>query len=123
MPNFEGFEHYMNGAFMLRWGPDKDGPKEEQVNMKLCLTATDQELLANVLREIADHPRCRAVKFSVQPKDGMYLGRAFINDRSELGRLWQQYKRHPRLMCSVQDDDFTMQFRPSDDAKSGDSQK
>jgi hypothetical protein len=109
---FEHFEPFMNGRFMLRRGPDKDAPEEQRLNMKLCLTATDQELLAEVLFELSDHPRCRAVKFSVEPKDGMYLGRAFINDADELGRLWQKYKRHPRLMCSIQDDDFTMQYRP-----------
>lgn len=108
---FEKFEPYMNGVFMLRRGPDAPGDAAPPSNKKLCLTATDQTLLAEVLLELSAHPRCRAVKFSAKPKDGMYLGRAFINDDAELGRLWQKYKRHPRLLCSIQDDDFTAQFR------------
>lgn len=108
---FKSFEEFMDGKFLLRWGPDKEAPPQEHTNKKLCFTATDQALLARVLYDISAHRRCRAVKFSVDPKDGMYLGRAFINDDEELGRLWQKYKRHPRLICSIQDDNFTKRFR------------
>ncbi len=108
---FEEFEPFMNGHFMLRWGPDRNVSDAECSHFKLCLTATDCALLAEVLLEVSEHPKCRAVKFSVHPKDGMYLGRAFINDEQELGRLWQELKRHPRLMCSIQDDSFTTRFR------------
>jgi hypothetical protein len=43
----------------------------------------------------------------------MYLGRCFLMDEHEVGKLWAKFKTHPRLFCSVQDDDFTAQFRPS----------
>ena len=109
---FAGFEPSANGTYMIRWGPKKGVPPEERSDKKLCLTATDRALWAQVVSELSEHPQCRAVKFSVEPKDGMYLGRAFILDDDELGRLWQKYKRHPRLMCSIQDDDFVRQFRP-----------
>ena len=46
------------------------------------------------------------------PRDGMYLGRCFLTDEHEVGLLWAQYKAHPRMFCSVQDDDFTRPFPP-----------
>jgi hypothetical protein len=51
------------------------------------------------------------VKYSIEPRDGMYLGRAFFVDGDLLGRLWAAYKSHPKLFCSVQDDDWTKCFR------------
>jgi hypothetical protein len=41
----------------------------------------------------------------------MYLGRCFMSDEQTIGELWDEYKRHPKLMCSVQDDDFTHAHR------------
>ena len=80
-------------------------------NKKLCFVATDQALLAEVLQQLADRPDCYYVKYSIEPRDGMYLGRCFLTDEHEIGVLWAKYKRHPRLFCSVQDDDFTAPFR------------
>jgi hypothetical protein len=80
---------------------------------KLCFVATDQELLADVLRRLAERPDCYYVKYSVDSRDGMYLGRCFLIDEHEVGLLWAEYKAHPRLFCSIQDDDFTAPFRPS----------
>jgi hypothetical protein len=79
---------------------------------KLCFVATDQALLADVLGQLAERPDCHYVKYSVIPRDGMYLGRCFLTDQHEVGVLWAKYKAHPRLFCSVQDDDFTAPFRP-----------
>lgn len=69
-------------------------------------------LLADVLRRLAERPDCCYVKYSVHPRDGMYLGRCFLTDEHEVGVLWAEYKAHPRLFCSIQDDDFTAPFRP-----------
>ena len=80
---------------------------------KLCFVATDQALLADVLRQLAERPDCYYVKYSIHQRDGMYLGRCFLMDEHEVGMLWAKYKEHPRLFCSVQDDDFTAPFRPS----------
>jgi len=80
---------------------------------KLCFVATDQSLLADVLRQLAERPDCYYVKYSTYQKDGMYLGRCFLMDDHEVGVLWAKYKDHPRLFCTVQDDDFTAPFRPS----------
>jgi hypothetical protein len=70
-------------------------------------------LLADVLRQLAERPGCYYVKYSIHPRDGMYLGRCFLMDEPEVGKLWAKFKTHPRLFCSVQDDDFTARFRPS----------
>jgi hypothetical protein len=79
---------------------------------KLCFVATDRALLAEVLARLSDRPDCHYVKYSTYQKDGMYLGRCFLSDEHEVGLVWAEYKEHPRLFCSVQDDDFTAPFRP-----------
>ena len=84
------------------------------VTVQTRFVATDQALLADVLRQLAARPDCYYVKYSVYSRDGMYLGRCFLADEHEVGVLWAKYKEHPRLFCSVQDDDFTAPFRPAD---------
>ena len=104
------FSPTANGVFMARWGPQKANGVAH-LNKKLCLVATDKELLVETLFELSERPDCYFVKYSIQPKDGMYLGRCFLTDEVALGRLWQELKCHPRLMCTVQDDDFTESYR------------
>src|SRR5262245_20460051 len=101
-----------NGYFMDRRGPawNEEGRCCEK---KLCFVATDRALLADVLRQLAERPDCYYVKYSVRPRDGMYLGRCFLMDEQEVGVLWAEYKQHPRLFCTIQDDEFTAPFRPS----------
>ena len=79
---------------------------------KLCFVATDPALLAEVLGQLAERPDCHYVKYSTYQKDGMYLGRCFLSDEREVGVLWATFHAHPRLFCTVQDDDFTAPFRP-----------
>jgi hypothetical protein len=102
-----------NGYFMelrrLTWNKGKG-----YCNKKLCFVATDQAILAELLGKLAQRPDCYYVKYSVISRDGMYLGRCFLMDEHEVGLLWAKYKGHPRIFCSVQDDDFTLPFRPSD---------
>jgi hypothetical protein len=106
------FEMTPNGSFMERHGPAWN---EEQrfCQKKLCFVATDLSLLAEVLGELAERADCAYVKYSVRPRDGMYLGRCFLQDEEQVGTLWSKYKAHPRMMCSVQDDEFTRHFRRS----------
>ncbi len=101
------FEQTTNGVFMKRAGP----ASERSVNKKLCFTATDKAVLVEVLFELSQNEACHFVKYSIEPRDGMYLGRCFLNDEELLGEMWKRYKPHPRLMCNVQDDDFTERFR------------
>lgn len=84
---------------------------DKRVNKKLCFTATDKVALIEILYELSQRPECHFVKYSVEPKDGMYLGRCFLDDEQLLGRMWRSYKAHPKVMCSVQDDDFTLRHR------------
>src|SRR5688572_8111088 len=107
---YEGFEPRNNGYFLIRNGRGHT-PDVAYSNKKLCFVATDQLFLAELLRELSDREDCYFVKFTAAPKDGMYLGRCFLLEDTTVGELWQQYKVHPRLMCTVQDDDFTEKFR------------
>jgi len=95
---------------MLRWGAGLK-PSVEVSQHKLCFVATDRNLLADILLELSERSDCYAVKYSVEPRGGMYLGRCFMLEENAVGELWQTFKRHPRLMCTIQDDDFTAQFR------------
>ncbi len=92
------------------WGPAAS-PEKRGCQKKLCFVATDKTLLSHVLGHLAERPDCYYVKYSVRPRDGMYLGRCFLMDEHEVGMVWARYKEHPQLFCSIQDDDFTSGFR------------
>lgn len=96
---------------MMREGASLRAGDPRYCNKKLCFTATDQAYLVGVLRELSDHELCHRVKYSREPRDGMYLGRAFFRDPVLVGELWARYKTDSKLFCSVQDDDFTILFR------------
>jgi hypothetical protein len=106
----EGWYSSPEGSFLC-----KDGPArlrgEKPVNKKLCFVVTDKELVVSILDELASLEACYWVKHTVTGKEGMFLGRCFLTDEDLLGRLWDKYKKHPRLMCTLQDDDFTKRFR------------
>ena len=104
------FQLTTNGAFMERRGAGWNAERCFS-QKKLCFVATDQPLLAEVLGQLAERTDCFYVKYSVKPRDGMYLGRCFLVDEKEVGALWATYKAHPQLMCSVQNDEFTRPFR------------
>lgn len=84
------------------------------MQQEALLRGDGQGILADVLQQLAWRPDCVYVKYSVRPREGMYLGRCFLKDEYEVGLLWAEFKNHPRLFCSVQDDDFTAPFRPGD---------
>lgn len=98
------------GAFMERYGKARESGKKAS-QKKLCFVATNQGYLADFLSELTEDPNCYYVKFSTQAKDGMYLGRCFMTQDEMAGRLWTKFKPHPKLMCTIQDDDFTKEFR------------
>jgi hypothetical protein len=107
------FRPALGGYFMARRGPAWNN-EGRCCKRKLCFVATDQVLLADVLRQLAERPDCYYVKYSTYQKDGMYLGRCFLMDEHEVGVLWAEFHEHPRLFCCVQDDEFTAPFRPPD---------
>jgi hypothetical protein len=107
------FESPHGGAFMCRSGAGrKDGVTFSR--KKLCFVATDKAFLAELLLDLSRRSDCYYVKYSREPRDGMYLGRCFMLNDRRVGELWQEFKRHPRLMCTIQDDDFTFEFRSQD---------
>ncbi len=106
------FRPTANGYFMAICGPAWHANKAA-CQKKLCFVYTDRYLLTEELRQLARRPECHYVKHSVYPRDGMYLSRCFLVDEREVGAVWGQYKKHPRLFCSVQDDDFVTPFRAS----------
>ena len=97
-----------NANFLCRNGPVRGGTCSQK---KLCFTATSRELLAKHLLEISRRADCFFVKFGVKPRGGMYLGRCFLESDQAVGELWAEYKSHPSIYCTVQDDDFVGQFR------------
>lgn len=99
------------GPYLRRYGPAWTADREKPCNKKLCFVATDKEFLVGLLTQLSERRDCWAVKYSVNPRDGMYLGRCFLSDAETIGTLWDEYKRHPKLMCSIQDDDFTESYR------------
>ena len=66
---------------------------------------------------VAERPSPDAVAFSFSPRrlhqldGGMYLGRCFLTTDQAVGEVWAEYKSHPALFCTVQDDDFVDRFR------------
>lgn len=104
------FYPLMDNRFQARKGPAYQQGAAYCPN-KLCLVATDQALLRDVLLELSRDPDCFFVKYDSEPRDGMYRGRCMFMSAENVGRTWAHYKGHPRLNCSVQDDRFTGHWR------------
>lgn len=97
------------GIFMERFGPVGEGNPFSQ--KKVCLVATDQEYLVRFLYELSLREDCYYVKYSTRPRDGMYLGRCFLETDEDAAMLCQDLKAHPKFLVSLQDDDFFATFR------------
>ncbi len=98
-------------GFLRREGSAKQRG-EARCSQKLCFTAVDIMPLAAVLYELSLRDDCYFVKLDAKPrKNGMIRGRCFVTTPAAVGALWQKYKVTEHLMCNVQDDDFTVQFR------------
>lgn len=98
------------GPFLVRNGKSRER-SEIHSNKKLCFVSNDKDFLQNLLADISKLGECYFVKLTDCPRDGMYLGRCFFVDEDTVGKMWAKYKQHPKLMCSVQDDDFCNKFR------------
>ena len=97
-------------VFMLRYGLGRQGGVSS--NKKLCFVAHDKEHLVGFLLDLTRRTDCYVVKYSIEPRDNMYLGRAFMTNDEVVGRLWADLHDDPKVFCSIQDDDFTERFRP-----------
>lgn len=79
---------------------------------KLCFATTDLDALIALLEELGEREDCFYAKYSTEPHAGMFLGRLFLTDEDAVGALWQQYKQRAPFYCTVQDDAWTLRFRP-----------
>jgi hypothetical protein len=104
------FYPLMNNIFQARRGPAHE-KGAAYCHAKLCFVATDQEVLRKTLLELSLEPDCFFVKYDTNPRDGMYRGRCFFMTPEKIGKTWAFYKGHPKLICSVQDDEFTGSWR------------
>ena len=93
----------LNGRAYVEGGP--------YCHTKLCLVATDLAHLIRTLETLAAREDCFWVKYGPEPREGMYLGRAFFTEAATVGALWAAFKRDPKLFCSMQDDDFALAYR------------
>jgi hypothetical protein len=103
-------EFYQHGSFICIDGPAKKAGGNHS-NMKVCFSCTDIEFLRSLLIKVGQDKECYWVKMSTNPRDGMYLGRCFFTESKHAANLWAKYKAHPKLMASLQDDDFVSNFR------------
>ena len=97
------------GVFMERYGGA--GQSAAYSRKKVCVVATDKSFLVALLYEWSKRGDCYYVKYSASPRDGMYLGRCFLISDEAAGRLCREYKGHPKLMVTIQDDDFFNDYR------------
>lgn len=64
-----------------------------------------------LLSELVALEDCYFVKYYMKPRDGMYLGRCFFTTEARVGEVWAKYKAHPKVFCSIQNDDMTEKYR------------
>jgi hypothetical protein len=77
----------------------------------VCLAATDRESLVRFLYELSLRDDCYYVKYSTRARDGMYLGRCFLETDEDAATLCQDLKAHPKFLVALQDDEFFNGFR------------
>jgi putative acetyltransferase len=97
------------GRFMDRTGPH--GREAARSSQKLCIVATDLSLLKDMLYGLSLRADCAFVKYGTYVRDGMYLGRVFLATDAAAAELCEALKGHPRLLVSLQDDNFFNAFR------------
>jgi putative acetyltransferase len=98
-----------SGRFRERFGPG--GRSAARSSKKLCLVATDPELLIDLLYGLSLRPDCFYVKYGTIAREGMYLGRCNLATDDAISELCQELKGHPRVMVSLQDDGWFNRFR------------
>lgn len=103
------FDLVPSGRFRDRFGPL--GHNASFSRKKLCLVATDPACLIEILYGISLRHDCFYVKYGMIAREGMYLGRVLLATDHAASELCQALKDHPRLMVSLQDDDWFHPFR------------
>ena len=101
---------YQKNSFLCKDGPAKLAGNQYS-KMKVCFTCTDSEFLKLLLAKIATEEECYWVKMSINSRDGMYLGRCFFSSKDYAVQVWAKYKTHPKIMVTLQDDEFVSAYR------------
>ena len=102
---------YEERGYLCADGKAMKTPDKHPCQKKLCFAATDKAYLVSVLEHLLERDDCYWVKYSPTARDGMHLGRAFMTSPNVVGSLRAEFKRDPKLLCSIQDDDFVDAFR------------
>ena len=76
-----------------------------------CIVSTDKEFLMNFLLQLSDMEECCFFKISDKQRDSMYLARCFFTTDDVVGRQWRRLRSHPKLICSIQEDEFVKFYR------------
>jgi len=103
-------EFYQDGSFLCIDGPARKSGRG-YANLKVCFTCRDIDFLKRLVAKVANNNECYWVKVSTKSRDGMFLGRCFFTTKEFAAQTWAKYKTHPRLMVTLQDDDFASSFR------------
>lgn len=103
------FTRTSGGTYMERSGLAGVAARSQR---KVCFVATDKPFLVQLLHSLSLREDCCYVKYSIVPRDGMYLGRCFFTSDAAAARLCAQYKPHPKLLVTLQDDAFFREYRP-----------
>jgi putative acetyltransferase len=98
-----------SGRFRERFGPLGGGAVHS--SKKLCLVATDAALLVDTLYGISRRTDCYYVKYGLNARDGMFLGRCFLATDQATAELCAELKDHAQLLVTIQDDDWFASFR------------
>ena len=109
-------DFYPIRQYVAARGPcyDHDAPSPRY---KLCVVATDLDHLIEFLSLSVTRSDGYYVKYSPEPKDGMYLGRVFLDSDEALGQLWAETKNDDKLLASIQDDGFIADFRSKESVR------
>jgi putative acetyltransferase len=105
-PDDPRFEFSRNRRFKQR-----TGAAPQSSSSKLCIVATDAALLVDLLYGLSLRKDCHYVKYGLVERDGMFLGRCFLETNEAVAELCQELKGHARLMVSIQDDAYFGHFR------------
>jgi hypothetical protein len=69
---------------------------------KLCLVTTDAKFLIDLLYGLSLREDCCYVKFATRAREGMYLGRCFMQSDRAAAELCAELKGHARVFMALE---------------------
>jgi hypothetical protein len=99
-------------GFLFRYGSHYRPGEAAPLRIKLCLTSTQMAPMARALFELSNRDDCFVVKMDAAVLgNGMVRGRCFLTSVEAVAEVWRAYKVTPTLLCTIQDDNFTVTHR------------